>query len=160
MLYNSLDKSKPAIITFLDLAKAFDTVNHEILMMKLYCMGIRGKAYELIKSYLSNRKQAVKVNGYESKYVKVNIGVPQGSILGSLLFVLYINDIIENMPKDSVICYADDTAVISIENTWLKAVRNMNLFLNKIADLLALNKLSLNKQKPVYMTFGNYADSV
>ena len=58
MLYDNLDKSKPAMVTFLDLANAFDTVDHEILMKKLYCMGIRGKAYELIKSYLSDRKQA------------------------------------------------------------------------------------------------------
>ena len=123
-------------------------------------MGIRGKAYELIKSYLSDRKQAVKVNGVKSSYASVNIGVSQGSILGPLLFILYINNVIEHMPENSVVCYADDTAVISVEVTWTKAVVKMNEYLSTIADLLALNKLSLNKQKTVYMTFGNYVDSV
>ena len=76
MLYSNLKKSQPVIASFLDLAKAFDTVNHNILMLKLYQMGIRGKAYELIASYLSNRKQAVKINGHKSEYIEMSMGVP------------------------------------------------------------------------------------
>ena len=92
ILYNKLDKSKPIIITFLDLAKAFDTVNHDILLKKLYRYGIRGKAFELLQSYLSNREQRVKINESTSKYEILNTGVPQGTILGHccLFYILMI----------------------------------------------------------------------
>ena len=160
MLYSNLEKSQPVIASFLDLAKAFDTVDHNILMLKLYQMGIRGKAYELIASYLSNRKQAVKINGHKSEYIEMSMGVPQGSILGPLLFLLYYNDIIEKMPKDSVLCYADDTVILTQAKSWKEAAIKMNQLLNKIATLLAINKLSLNKEKTFFITFGNYADSV
>ena len=159
-LYNNLENSKPVIASFLDLAKAFDTVDHKILLMKLYNMGIRGKAHDLIASYLSNRMQSVKMNGHKSEYTEVHMGVPQGSILGPLLFLLYYNDIICKMPKNSVICYADDTVILSQAESWKEAAILMNRLLSQISTLLALNKLSLNKEKTVFITFGNYADSV
>lgn len=159
-LYNNLDKNIPTIVTFLDLAKAFDCVNHEILLKKLYKYGIRGKAYDIIVSYLSNRKQRVKINGTVSSYKDIGIGVPQGTILGPLLFLLYINDLLDDMPKDSVIAYADDTAVISSDETWDRAINKMNKYLETVAEWLIMNKLTLNVGKTVYITFGSYANSV
>ena len=87
-IYGKLDKSTPIAIIFLDLAKAFDTVNHQILLHKLYNYGIRGCAFNLIKIYLGNRLQKVKRNNVNSQFQSVNTGVPQGTILGPLLFLL------------------------------------------------------------------------
>ena len=114
ILYQNLDKCTPKIITFLDLAKAFDTVDHGIFLNKLYCMGICGKAHDLICSYLKNRQQKLKTNSYESECRYIKMGVPQGTIFGPLLFILYnVNDLLINMPKNAILSCADDTPVIS-----------------------------------------------
>lgn len=159
LIYNKLDKSDPIAITFLDLAKAFDTVDHKILLDKLYNYGIRGKAYNLITSYLSNRLHRVKVNGKTSKFKTVNTGVPQGTILGPLLFLIYINDMLSELQDGDIISYADDTAIIATGKNWSEVETKMNRYLQIIAIWLALNKLSLNTRKTVYMEFGNYCNS-
>ena len=92
-LVNALDNGKCAVGIFLDFQKAFDTVDHGILLDKLYCYGIRGIAHEWFISYLSSRQQSVMYNGHESEFKMMRCGVPQGSILGPLLFLLYINDL-------------------------------------------------------------------
>ena len=92
-LVNALDNGKCAVGKFLDFQKAFDTVDHGILLDKLYCYGIRGIAHEWFISYLSSRQQSVMYNGHESEFKMMRCGVPQGSILGPLLFLLYINDL-------------------------------------------------------------------
>lgn len=101
-LYDKLDKSEPIAITFLDLAKAFDTVNYEILLNKLYNYGIRGKAHKLIANYLSDRMQQVRIEGTISDFEKINTGVPQGTILGPLLFIIYVNDLLIEMSENAV----------------------------------------------------------
>jgi len=93
----------------LDLQKAFDSIDHNILLFKLYNYGIRGKIFDWFKDYLSNRSQYVFVNHVSSKTLKVNCGVPQGSVLGPLLFLLYVNDIENCIPSNVVKLYADDT---------------------------------------------------
>lgn len=159
LLYNNLDKSDPTAIAFLDLAKAFDTVDHQILLDKLYRYGIRGKAYNIIKSYLSNRQQRVKINNKFSNFKTVNTGVPQGTILGPLLFIIYINDMLFSIPEESILSYADDTAILITGKNWQEIENKMNQLLHTIAIWLALNKLSLNTDKTIYMEFGNTCNS-
>lgn len=159
-IYENLDQSKPIAITFLDLAKAFDTVNHQILLDKLYAYGIRGKAHKLIKSYLSNRKQKVRIGTHVSNFENINTGVPQGTILGPLLFILYVNDLLINMPENSILSYADDTAIIANGKTWTEVETKMNDYLDDVSTWLKLNKLTLNIQKTAYITFGCYSDSL
>ena len=131
-----LDKSTPIAILFLDIAKAFDTVNHQILLDKVFSYGVRGSAHNLIKSYLGNILQKVQLNNATSHLESVNVGVPQGKILGPLHFLLYTNDLLLDIPEDATVLHAYDTA-------------------DKISTWLALNKISLNTDKTVYIEFGN-----
>lgn len=154
-IYNRLDLTKPVIATFLDLVKAFDTVNHEILYDKLYRLGIRGLALDLIKSYLKNRIQVVNVNGNISSCEYLNIGVPQGSILGPLLFLIYINDLLDSIPNCIIVSHADDTVTLCSEDDWNETAIAMNLSLEQVFQWLVNNQLTINVQKTVYITFAN-----
>ena len=104
----NIDRGKYTAALFIDLKKAFDTVDYEILLAKLNFYGLDGKELNWFKSYLENRRQYRKVNGKVSKTEVVNCGVPQGSCLGSLLFLVYINDLPNCLEKSNVSMYADD----------------------------------------------------
>lgn len=119
LILDKMDKSYDISITFLDLAKAFDTVNHNILLDKLDRYGIRGLALDQRTSYLSNRKQRVKLNDIVSDYKYITTGVPQGTILGPLFFIIYVNDLLNDMPEDSIFSYADDTVIIAYDKASL-----------------------------------------
>ena len=108
-ILQAIDNNEYTIGVFLDLAKAFDTVNHEILLRKLEHYGIRGIALEWFKNYLTNRKQIVKHKQKKSESLTIKCGVPQGSILGPLLFLIYMNDISRRSEILSIILFADDT---------------------------------------------------
>src|ERR1043165_10054525 len=107
----SVDDRKFSIGIFVDLSKAFDTINHDILLHKLEHYGIRGIALQWFKDYLSNRKQYVLYNNCSSKLLSINCGVPQESILGPLLFIIYINDIVNCSNILHFILFADDTNI-------------------------------------------------
>ena len=115
-----LDKGETPISVFLDLSKAFDTLDHSILLSKLEYYGIRNNALKLFKNYLSNRKQYVVLDTVQSNSVNIVTGVPQGSILGPLLFTIYINDIIKCSEKFKFIMYADDTTLLTTANVFDK----------------------------------------
>jgi hypothetical protein len=154
-----MDKMNTPISIFLDLSKAFDTLDHKILIEKLKYYGINGVALKLMESYMSNRKQYVVMDGIESDLMNITTGVPQGSILGPLLFIIYINDIANSSKLFDFIIYEDDTTLsttleIIIENpnnTDLES--KINLELASISDWLKTNKLSLNIKKCKYMIF-------
>ena len=138
---------------FLDFSKAFDTVNHEILLRKLYSYGIRGIAHEWLKSYLDCRSQYVVFNEAKSKPMNITCGVPQGSILGPLLFLLYIND----MPTVSnilfPILFADDTNVFMSEKNVDDLISSVHKEMVNVTEWLNANKLSLNVSKTYYIIF-------
>jgi len=109
---NAIDNKKYIIGVFIDLKKAFDTIDHKILIDKLFFYGIRGVGQDWFKSYLSNRKQCVCLNNTCSSYKSVVCGVPQGSILGPLLFILYVNDIVNCSNILYFTLFADDTNML------------------------------------------------
>ena len=151
-LAEKMDNSESCIVVFLDLAKAFETVDHKILLQKLYHYGIRGIAHELIKSYLSGRKQCVKCGNHFSVYMNVECGVPQGSILGPLLFLLYVNDL-PSVIDLSGILFADDTCVLSSSKSLKTVIENTNEKLMLLNDWFLSNKLTVNYTKTNYMFF-------
>ena len=99
---------------FIDLQKAFDTVNHEILVDKLSYYGIRGISNQWFKSYLSNRTQYVSINGFDSDKMNIKHGVPQGSVLGPLLFLIYINDLYKSLVYSAAYHFADDKNLLVV----------------------------------------------
>ena len=105
---NTVDKKCYGLALYVDFKKAFDTVDHSILLDKLDRLGFRGKFYLLLKDYLSKRYQYVETNGKESKMLEIKCGLPQGSILGTLLFLLYINDFPDFLRTSEVYLFADD----------------------------------------------------
>jgi len=109
--YQDFDKGFLSSVVFIDLKKAFDTVNHVILIQKLSHYGVRGRELVWFNSYLQDRKQCCKVNGHTSKIANVNCGVPQGLCLGPLLFLIYINDFPCALQSTKVTMYADDTSI-------------------------------------------------
>ena len=107
---NHMIKNKFTVLIFLDLRKAFDTISHDILLKNLFRYGIRGVVYNLLKSYLTERKQFVYINGSYSTTKAIQYGVPQGSNLGPILFSIYVNDIF-NIFDFTPVLYADDTCL-------------------------------------------------
>ena len=157
-IISAMDNNDVPIGIFLDLSKAFDTIHHAILLSKLEHYGVDGIPLQLVKSYLTNRKQYVKINEVNSNLLPINTGVPQGSILGPLLFIIYINDFARASSIFDFICYADDTTLFSTLNNLVNAQNiNPDIIINKelaqINEWLEINKLSLNVTKTKFMVF-------
>ena len=152
----SIDCGKFGCGIFIDLRKAFDTVNHTILSNKLEHYGIRGIPLEWFRSYLTDRKQYVFYNGESSELKPISCGVPQGSVLGPLLFLIYINDL-PNIPKDlKFFLFADDTNIYFESNDLIKLENTVNKELKKLYLWLNVNRLSLNVSKTNYIIFHPY----
>lgn len=155
-IVSRLDNRFKSIGIFMDLSKAFDTLDHKILIEKLSYFGLSPSACNLIENYLTNRKQYVDLNGHLSSTKSLETGVPQGSILGPLLFTLYINDIAKATSYLKPTLYADDTTLIfspdrNVHPT--NTARLINAELSAVAEWFKANKLSLNIEKTHYMIF-------
>jgi hypothetical protein len=151
----ALENKKSTLSVFLDLSKAFDTINHKILLEKLNFYGVRGIAYDWIKSYLENRTHYVDYLGTTSEHKPITCGVPQGSILGPLLFIIYINDLNHSLTLSKSILFADDTTIFQSSDNIKELYSNMNKDLAKLGDWFRANKLSLNVSKSNYILFTN-----
>ena len=143
----ALDEKSFACGVFVDLQKAFDTVNHDILLTKLNYHGVRGIALKWFNSYLTNRSQFVSINDKLSIIRLMNCGVPQGSILGPLLFLVYINDLHECIVHSTAYHFADDINLLLINNSLKKLNKHINHDLSNLVQWLRANKISLNTKK-------------
>ena len=138
---------------FIDLSKAFDTVNHQILIDKLEHYGIRGNALEIFRSYLSNRKQYVNIDNHKSQTRPILHGVPQGSVLGPLFFLLFINDLPKCCPDGKVRLFADDTTIFFQSNNVNDIILTGKNIMIQLTTWFKANKMTLNSEKSSFTIF-------
>ena len=139
--------------TFIDFSKAFDTIDHHILAEKLDLYGLDNISQKFMLQYMSSRKHSTTIKGFESSNAPVTYGTAQGSILGPLIFILYVNDVFECMDKDnSIFMYADDTLIVTKSEDIHEAAIKAELALEKIMSWCEVNKLSINFKKTKYMS--------
>ena len=154
-VYESLNSGRKMITVFIDLSKAFDTVNHLILVKKLEVYGIRGIALRWFESYLNGRSHFVAIGRTKSGNLTTNIGIPQGSVLGPLLFNMYINDMFKSCTDLKLLHYADDTTAFFEFDDFRSSVGPLNSALGHLYEWLSANRLTLNISKTSYMIHGN-----
>ena len=150
---NAFDQNKFACGVFIDLKKTFDTFDHDILLKRLWHYGIRGIANDWFKSYLTNRMQYVSINNIPSGLIKVNCRVPQGSVLGPLLFLVYINDLHNSIRFSSPFHFADDTGLLNIQDSMHAINRTLNKDLRELSFWLNANKIELHVAKTEIILF-------
>ena len=151
----NIDRGMISGVVFLDLKKAFDTVDHSLLLTKLEHVGVRGHSLEWFNSYLTNRYQFVYINGILSEQDMIKCGVPQGSILGPLLFLIYINDLSNITDFATTRMYADDTNMTFTACSVEGLRHEMNADLEKLKQWLCANKLTLNILQTEYLLIGS-----
>ena len=150
---NLMENKQNTLSVFLDLSKAFDTINHKVLLHKLEFYGVRGLALNWFRSYLADRKQYVLYNNVKSQTLEITCGVPQGSVLGHLLFLIYVNDIANCLTHSKVISFADDTTVFSSSKCIDDLYTNVNSDLDDLSNWFKANRLVLNVNKANSMLF-------
>jgi len=150
-IIQALNNKEHIIGVFMDLSKAFDTMNHDILLQKLIHYGIRGTTLKWFKNYLDNRKQFVSFQSVKSPKLNVLCGVPQGSILGPLLFLIYINDIVKSSTLLTYVLFADDTNIFYSHKCLNTLINTLNHELVKVSIWFKCNKLSLNLEKTCFI---------
>ena len=157
MIWSALDNDQFACGVFLDLQEAFDTVDHKILLSKINHYGIKGIPYEWFKSYLTNRQQFTTVNNKQSELSSIEFSILQSSILGPLLFLIYINDLSKVIIFSSVHHFADDTNILYV-SSYLKDInKKINNDLSNLVPWLRANKISLNVSKTEIVIFKSHS---
>ena len=154
-LFTGINEGKTTLGAFIDLKKAFDTVDFEILLKKLNRAGIRGNTLKWCSSYLMGRSQRTLSNGTLSDSLPTSCGVPQGSVLGPLLFLVYINDLQDAVANCNVKLYADDTVLYHSGNNVEDVTLAMQTSLNHFSRWCKVNKLTINTKKTKLMAFGS-----
>ena len=154
VILGGLNNKEYTLASFIDLKKAFDTINHNILLMKLPFFGFNPTVIDWIQNYLTNRKQRCTVNGTTSGELDIRCGVPQGSILGPLLFLIYVNDVSANLMHTNVLLYADDTVIFARHTDERTAHLWVSADLNLLCNWCSKNQLTINLAKTKLMLFG------
>lgn len=152
-IYNSVDSNRETLAIFLDVSKAFDSVNHNILLQKLFSIGFRGNIFKFFESYLSNRFQFVKINNTLSNKLGVTRGIFQGTLLGPLLFLIYINDLCNLNLNAKIICFADDSTLLYSCSNLADLNTQINEDLKQIRRWFIDNDLTINCDKTKYLHF-------
>ena len=151
--YKNIDEGHKVLGIFFDLQRAFEIVDFGILLRKLYNYGIRGLMYNWFENYLQDRKQYTVVNSIPSKIEYITCGVPQGSVLGPLLFLIYVNDIYNAIREYDLKLFADDTNLFMSGKSLPELESKANICLAKLQVWFLANKLSLNIDKTCYTIF-------
>ena len=153
-IYKAMNDNKLLIATYIDAMKAFDTVDHKILLLKAEHYGIKGLVLNWLKNYLTERYQCTIANNVTSDRQLITCGVPQGSVCGPLLFLIYINDISSVLEHCKVSLYADDTVIYISHHDVNEAVEMVQNDLNKLSNWCTRNKLTINSKKTKYCIYG------
>ena len=153
-LYSAMNDNKFTVAVFINAMKAFDTVNHQILLNKMKKLGIKGNLLEWVRDYHTARYQRTLANNITSKQNTITCGVPQGSVLGPLLFIIYINDISKAITNCKVSLYADDTVIYISHSDYLNAVHLIQSDLNRVYTWCDSNKLTINCKKTKFCLYG------
>lgn len=159
-IHKAVDAGEPSLCIFIDLAKAFDTVSHQDLLVVLENVGVRGLAHDLMKSYLTGRKQRVKIENFMSDEKTITHGVPQGTVLGPMLFSLYVNDLFKLNITGNIISFADDTAVFYKDITWLHLKKQVENDFGTIVNFFKSKLLTINIKKTNFLSFTSYSNNM